>query len=168
MTEVFLKNFEGFEVKVTSYGNFYAYKEGSKKAVYSGDTMAELEEKIKRHISNARHFKPIDVIHVRSGRVGRITSKVADREEWVFFTHKANPDERASRSEQRLIDYSNRYDEEPKPEFARVNPTNLAILKAIEKLDVDRAAIRAEQDKLRGTFTDLVTWDDIEPKGAKK
>ena len=171
MTEFYLKSIGGFDIKVGSSGTFYAYEKGTTKEIYSAKTLEELEEKVKRHVSNARHFKPIDVIQIDADRVGRITSKVADREDFVYFTHKEKPEERATRSESRLISYSFGRHEDNQPVFAKATPENLEILKQIRDLDEQQKILRDRQDALRKLYQNKVTWEDIEfkkPRGKKK
>jgi len=160
MTEIFLRKMHGFDVKVSPYGSFYAYEKGADQALYSAKSLEDLEEILKRHASNKRHFKPIEVINISSDTVGRITSKVADNGDQVYFTHKPSPKERASRTATRLIEYG--WGSDPKkPCFAKATPQNLTILAKVEALEKKRKDIDDEMKKLRGTYGSLVTWEDI-------
>jgi hypothetical protein len=170
---VVVKEFKGFVISISPYnGTFYAYekKDEEKKEKYRAATMGELEEIIKRHVSNKRHFKPINVIHIDDDRVGRITSRTADRDDSVYFTFRKDPTdkkERPSRTTARIEGYEwvegNR---QPTWEFAQATEANLTVLEKIKDLDNQIKALRTLQQELRKTYGEPVTWELIEERGG--
>lgn len=164
--DVFLKKIGSFDVKVSKWnGGFYAYENGAKQSLYNAKTLEELEAILKRHASNKRHFKPINVIHIDDDQVGRITSQVADRDNHVYFTWKKRPDLKAQRSEERLEKYSYGRKEQSVATFAKATPANLKILENINTVEDHIKTLRASQDFLRKQYVDLVTVDDIDKEG---
>lgn len=168
MPEIKLTDFQGFFIRVSSYnGKFNAYeKDEDKDPIFSETTLEELQEKIKRHNSNKRRFKPLKVIQIESDKVGRITSRVADCSDMVYFTHKPSPKERANRTKCWVVD---RYGwKEPKdPRFALATEENLATLAKIENI---KKAIQNLSDKakaLRKTYKDAVTMQTLDQDEGK-
>lgn len=162
MVEVNLIEFEGFQITVASWnGTFRAYKKDNlQKELYSAESLDALKEKIKRHNSDARHFKPLKVIQIGSDTVGRITSRVADSEREVFFTVKENPKARASRRQTPLLNYGWGEDKD-KPLFAKATPENLVVLEKIQDLESQIKTLRDLQTSLRGTYGDLITFETL-------
>lgn len=171
MTDIVLKKLHGFEVRVSDYsGEFAAYDDvDDDHARYRAKSLAELEEILKRHASDARHFDPIDVIHISDERIGKITSRVADNKSEVYFTHKERPTDKPTRTQIGLMashwDYSGRTG---KPQFAKVTPENLAIKAKIEDLQKQAAKLHEDAAALRDTYGDLVTWETIGVKDPAK
>jgi len=160
----------GFQVRVSDYsGSFSAYEnEDDEQATYSAKSLSELEEILKRHESNKRHFTPLDVISISDEKVGRITSRVADNKREVYFTHKDNPNEKATRTAVALVGSRWDYEGQGKPQFAKATPENLAIKAKIDDLKEQAAKLHEDAKALRKTYGDLVTWETIGVKDPEK
>lgn len=161
---VVLKELDGFIIKVNPWnGKFYAAAKGDEKGrdLYDGNTLQELEEKIKRHNSNKRRFKPLEVISIGSDKIGRITSRVADSDSQIYFTWKPSPTERASRIQTPLLNYGFGKDKN-KPLFAKATVANLAVFNKIKDIESQIKTLRDLQESFRGTYGNLVTWDTID------
>lgn len=173
-SEIELKRIGKWIVYVTTYrGEFYATQgkddgtldEGERTKKLEAKTLAELEELIKRQESDDRHFKPIDVIAVEGGQIGRITSRVADRDTEVYFTFKPRPDHaKPTRTRERLEGYS--WGGDVKHRFVKATTENLEILKAIQADQAQIEALSVDQAELRKKYKDPVTWDTIEEQGG--
>ena len=72
------------------YREFYAIKETT---IIRAETEKELEILIKNHEAELRRFKPVEVIRVEDGVRGRLTSRVADAKDEVYFSFTVLPAE---------------------------------------------------------------------------
>ena len=163
MPDINLKEISGFQVTVNSYvGSFTATKGDIK---LNAKTLEELEELIKETCREERRFKPLDVIHVRNDRLGRVTSRVASSEQLVYFSFKEDGSSKATRTQESLTDYGWG---DKKPLFVKATPKNLAVLKQIEEKHRQIKALDAEIYALRETYEEPVTWEVVDAQAEPK
>lgn len=158
--DIELKKIGDYTVTVSPFnGRFTA--ENPKGNKIEADTLPVLEESIKRQQAADRHFKPIEVIAVEYGRVGRITSRTADiRDYEVYFTFKPSGESKPTRHAINLNSY--RYAEYGEHNFVLATESNLAVLAKIESIE---AEIRTKEDLIKSfkkQYTDPVTEEMIE------
>lgn len=155
---------EGFAVTFSIYSKEFTAKKDDKKI--NAPTWEKLEELVKRQVANDRHFVPIQVIQVGADRVGRITSRVTDKDAQVYFTYKNKPNEKASRVAESLEPYS-WTSKDQKFNFVEATPANLAKLEAIQKLDDEIRVLHEQQERLRASYDSPITWDLINSKSKQ-
>ena len=162
-TDIKLTEIDGFQITVSEYGTFYAVKGDVK---YDAKNMDDLKEVLKRHKSEVRRFKPIDVIHLDSEMTGRVTSRVADNDVEVYFTYKDPSYEKKVRKAIRVENYG--WGSDPlKHNFVLDTEANRAILAEIWKKEAERKQIGKDITRLKTTFADPLTWDVINKAGGE-
>lgn len=158
--EIEVKKIGDYIVFLIPYNGSFFAKKGDVRL--DADTLPKLEEIIKRQQANDRHFDPIDVIEVGDEKLGRITSRVADNDREVYFTFKDKPNDKPTRVAKSLEEtYWGRSEDEPKHNFVKATPTNLAVRQKIKDLSIQIAELYADQKDLRATYDDPITWEVI-------
>lgn len=162
MTDVKLTEIDGFQITVSTYGTFTATKGDVE---YDAKNLDELKEVLKRHKSDVRRFKPINVIRL-DGTTGRVTSRVADNDVEVYFTYKDPSYEKKVRKAVRVEEYNWRSGP-TEYNFFLDTEENRAVLGEIWKKIAERKQIEKDILRLKKTFKDPITWDVINKAGGE-
>jgi hypothetical protein len=157
-----IENYKGITVYVSEHGTFSATvneKECTDK------TLDGLHEKLNMQIKTDLTFKPIDAIEASNDQQLKITSldRTGSRSHgtyvWVsYLDNRGNK----RREKKPLGDYwtSSKY-----TYFYKATPENLLVLKQIEALKTETAAINEKISALRRTYGNPITNEDV---GADK
>jgi hypothetical protein len=158
-------NEQGYQI-CYYYRQFFAIKEAY---LIRADTEKELEILIKNHAADLRRFKPIEVIRIEDGVRGRLTSRVSDREDELYFSYSEDGEKKHTK--ERLMDYSWGFEKEKKhhtPKFVEVTPKNSQILTDIQKEQEAIEACERAIEKLKKQFEKPVTWETVEKAAGEK
>lgn len=157
---IFIIDFQGFKI-------YYGHK---KFTAIKGDielkanTETELQVIIKKHAREKRKFRPINVIKVEDEKLGRITSRAADNDSLVWFSHKEG--EHPKHTQERLESYSWSY-ETRKNIFVEATGKNLIILGEITELQLKIDTLNKEIIAKRKTYEQPVTWELIDKQAGE-
>lgn len=158
---------DGIEIYIW-YGTFRAIDPSdNNKEIATSETMAGIKDLIREHLKQKRTFKPVDAIQIRLDRICRITSiDVEDSNRSVWVGYK---DERGSgtHGKERVKSYYSS-DSLQGWAFVKATESNLAILKKIQDMSAQIKQLHDSQDNLRKTFTDPVTYKDLNMKGENE
>lgn len=167
MTDIELKKMEPYTIFVQSWDGKFVAKIDDHDDL-TADTLPKLEEMVKRQIAADRHFKPLDVIRIGDGQVGRITSFVSDKTNEVYFTFKElhTYRERGTKDVKEALDdkpkrvtawlIADRWRTPEEPTFALVTPENLEIVAKLRELEKAAMVLQAQAEELRASFKDKV------------
>jgi hypothetical protein len=140
------------------YREFYAIKETT---IIRAETEKELEILIKNHEAELRRFKPIEVFRVEDGVRGRLTSRVADAKDEVYFSFK-DASGQSSHSKEPISPYHRWETETRLPKFVEVTPKNLQLMKDMEKEQEAIRSCEAAIEELKKRFEKPVTQETID------
>lgn len=176
--ESYIEDFKGFVVFFSKYGakEFHGISINEEGLELTAPTLEALENKIKKQKNEQHKFKPLAVIQIRGDLEGKITSKVADNQDYIVFSHlpEYGGDKNIHNHEQ-LASYHgiSSYKHEGfrdgyEPNFAKATEANLKVLQEIKDIDTNIVGLQKEQERLRTTYTDYVTENSLESKMTKQ
>jgi hypothetical protein len=163
--DIVINEFLGFKVFYRSGGRQFIAKKGELELeAPDEDTLKIL---IKRQKAELRKFKPVDVIKCDDLIVGRITSRAADLEEWIYFSYKGqNSQPRHSKELLGHYTWENSETKE-KPKFVFLTDKNRQILADIRKEQEAIESCDNAISALKQKFEKPVTWETLEQAGDK-
>lgn len=154
----------GFQITYDKWSHKFTATKGDRSI--DADTEPELQELIKQDMRELRKFKPIDVIKVFSDSEGRLTSRVADSESMVWFSHSEDGEKKHT---QEMLDetYSWQTKKQP-PNFVKASQKNKKILQDIRAAQSQIQDIEQQISTLRDSYEEPVTWEIVNKAAGEK
>ena len=158
--DIEIRDFEGFKIFYRSWKRQFVGKKGE--IELEAPDEETLQVLIKKQNTDQRKFKPIEVIRFQDVQDGRITSRAAHEDGWIYFSYKDS--EGQPKHSKEFVGHHTweSLEDKAQPKFVELSEKNRQVLADIRKEQEAIQFCKAAIEKLKAQFEKPLNWKTLE------